>query len=49
MPHPLGEIKVEFRVEDGQLRGEITLPDQVTGTLFANGQNYMLKSGMQDI
>jgi cytoskeletal protein CcmA (bactofilin family) len=45
MVHPNGEIHVEVRAEENKLRGKVSLPRQVTGTLRVNGQNIPIDSG----
>jgi hypothetical protein len=40
--HPAGEIVLELRVEDGQVRGSVTLPDGVFGRLLVNGEERAL-------
>ena len=48
--HPAGgEIAVEFRVADGALRGQISLPSGLTGTLRYAGQTVALHEGVQEI
>jgi alpha-L-rhamnosidase len=41
--HPAGEIAVELRVEAGQLRGSVTLPEGLTGWLVVNGEARLLR------
>ena len=43
--HPQGEINADVRLEGGQLHGEITLPAEVTGRLYHDGQVMDLPSG----
>lgn len=43
--HPQGEIHADFRLEEDQLHGEITLPAGVTGKLYHGGQHIELSSG----
>ena len=45
MPHPQGEIACDLRMEHGQLRGSITLPANLGGTLHANGGTHTLVGG----
>lgn len=40
--HPAGEIAVDLRVEGGELRGQITLPEGVRGTLHLGGDTLEL-------
>jgi hypothetical protein len=50
MPHPLGEIKVRFDQEDKEgLKGEITLPNGLTGTFVWHGKTISLKEGTQKV
>jgi hypothetical protein len=49
MVHPRGEITVELRVEDGDLRGEVCLPEGVEGTLTHAGVTRALAPGRQAI
>jgi hypothetical protein len=45
MAHPRGEIAVELRQENARLRGTITLPDGVAGTLVLEGREQPLSPG----
>lgn len=45
MQHPAGVIRAEVRDEGDSLRGTITLPDGVTGTLHTNGRSSVLQTG----
>ena len=47
--HPKGEIEVDFRLEDGKLKGLISLPNGVTGTLKYGRTTVELEPGWQDI
>jgi len=47
--HPQGEIEVDFRIEKDKLKGSITLPEGVSGTLNYGGKTKALKSGQQEI
>lgn len=47
MPHPNGQISVEFQQEDGRLKAEVTLPPGLEGILEWNGAQRVLKSGKQ--
>jgi hypothetical protein len=49
LPHPKGDIEVEYREAEGRLEGNITLPPGLEGTLNWNGQMQTLKSGPQAI
>ncbi len=45
MVHPRGTVTVDLQVEGGALRGEITLPDGVPGTLIVDGRTMQLVPG----
>ncbi|MBC8160525.1 MAG: alpha-L-rhamnosidase [Roseiflexaceae bacterium] len=45
MPHPQGEIACDVWAEHGRLRGCVTLPEGVSGTLYANGGTLALVGG----
>jgi hypothetical protein len=47
--HPLGEIRVDFRMSGQILRGEITLPTGVTGQFEYQGNTIDLREGKQII
>lgn len=50
MPHPEGEIAVRFeKTATGGLKGTISLPITLTGTLIWKGKTVTLKGGKQDI
>ena len=49
VPHPDGQIKVQFERRDGDLRGTVNLPEEVTGMLEWKGQTRELKEGMQEL
>jgi len=50
MPHPAGEIAVRFEKTDaGGLKGTVTLPGNLTGTLKWNGKSVELQSGTQEV
>jgi len=50
MPHPAGTIAVRFdRQPAGGLKGSVTLPASVSGTLRWNGKSVALKPGRQEI
>lgn len=49
MVHPKGEIEADFRVENGVLRGTVSLPEGVTGTLKHGKKTVELESGRQEI
>ncbi len=45
MPHPRGEIRIEVSREEGELRGEVQLPEGVTGQLLWEGETRSLAGG----
>lgn len=47
MVHPAGQIVAEFRRENDEIHGSITLPEGVSGTLVLPGRNLDLNSGLQ--
>jgi len=47
MPHPKGEIQVEYQQQGDKLTGQITLPAGITGTLHYGGHKLTLMSGAQ--
>ncbi|GAB3960726.1 hypothetical protein GCM10028805_58580 [Spirosoma harenae] len=50
MPHPLGEIAVQFqKTPSGGLTGTVTLPANLAGTLRWKGKSLPLKSGQQQV
>lgn len=50
MPHPSGEIAVRFeKTPTGGLKGFISLPMNLTGTLIWKGKTMALKGGKQEI
>jgi hypothetical protein len=50
VPHPLGKITVHFQRQGKTgLKGEVTLPEGLTGVLIWNGKSQPLKGGRQDI
>ena len=49
VPHPAGEIRVDFRREGARLTGTITLPEGVTGEFIQAGQTLSLHAGRQDV
>ncbi len=48
MRHPAGEISVDVRSQDGAVRGRITLPAGVTGTLVLGDRSLPLHPGVND-
>lgn len=49
MPHPQGDIKVSYKRNGQNLKAEIELPANVSGSLIWNGKNYNLKEGKNSI
>lgn len=50
MPHPAGEIAVRFdKTPTGGLKGTVTLPAGLTGTLKWKGKTVVLKEGQQTV
>ncbi|WP_128543121.1 family 78 glycoside hydrolase catalytic domain [Larkinella soli] len=49
MPHPAGEIAVRFDKTATGLKGTVTLPPGLTGTLKWRGKTVALKEGRQDL
>jgi hypothetical protein len=49
MVHPLGWVEVDFRVEEGELRGRVELPLKVSGELVYQGKTQVLHEGEQEI
>jgi hypothetical protein len=48
-PHPLGEIKVDYRRQGSGLDATVTLPGNLTGSFVLNGKSWALKSGVNHI
>lgn len=46
MVHPLGEIVVDLHVKEGVLRGRVSLPADVVGTLYVNGQSHTFRGSL---
>ena len=50
VPHPRGEIVVRLtRTAGGGLRGEVTLPEGLTGVLAWGGKESALRGGRQEV
>jgi hypothetical protein len=49
MPHPNGEIKVEYKKKGAAVHAEITLPSDISGTLLWERKTYPLHEGAQEI
>ncbi|MGA9587294.1 MAG: alpha-L-rhamnosidase C-terminal domain-containing protein [Terracidiphilus sp.] len=48
-PHPLGEIRVEYRREGATLSATITLPGSLAGSFIYNGKSQPLKPGLNNV
>jgi len=48
-PHPLGDIKVEYRREGSGLTATIILPENLTGDFIYDSKTQPLKSGLNSI
>jgi hypothetical protein len=49
MPHPNGEIKVEYTPKGGSLEARVGLPAGISGTLLWQGKAYEIHEGTQNI
>ena len=50
MPHPAGEIAVRFeKTANGGLKGSVSLPTSLTGSLVWKGKTIPLKGGKQEV
>jgi hypothetical protein len=49
MPHPNGEIKVEYADKSNTVDATVTLPPGISGTLLWQGKAYKIHEGAQDI
>jgi hypothetical protein len=49
MPHPNGEIKVEYATKKSGIEATIRLPASISGTLLWQGKSYPLHEGAQKI
>ncbi|WP_288369701.1 alpha-L-rhamnosidase C-terminal domain-containing protein [uncultured Algoriphagus sp.] len=49
MPHPQGEISVDYKQSNGSLKAIVTLPENVTGKFFWNNQEINLKGGKNEL
>ncbi len=49
MPHPQGEISVEYKQSRNALNAIVTLPANVTGTMIWKGQEKQLKGGRNEL
>jgi hypothetical protein len=49
MPHPKGEIAVDFTVSDGHLTGSVSLPPDTSGVLDWHGHRQKLHAGVNQV
>jgi alpha-L-rhamnosidase len=49
MPHPEGNIEVEFKFSEGHVTGTVALPASLTGKFIWDGKTITLKPGIQEI
>jgi hypothetical protein len=49
MPHPQGNIQVNYQKNGNALKAEIELPAGINGTLVWAGRSYELKGGKNNI
>ena len=49
MPHPSGRINVNYRYIGNQLQADIELPPGMSGTFTFQGQNTLLRPGMNEL
>lgn len=49
MPHPCGEIKVDYKHNKNALSAVIILPEGITGNFVWQGQQYALKAGRNEL
>jgi alpha-L-rhamnosidase len=49
LAHPLGNIEVDLRRENGGLHGSVTLPPGLKGTFTQNGRMLALRTGLNKI
>ncbi|WP_158551406.1 alpha-L-rhamnosidase C-terminal domain-containing protein [Rhodohalobacter sp. SW132] len=49
IPHPKGNISVDFSFDEDSVRGEINLPDGLTGRFTWNGREIEIGSGLNQI
>jgi hypothetical protein len=49
MPHPKGEIKVNYNRRGNKIRGEVMLPEGTSGVFIWHGKEIILKAGNQKI
>ena len=49
MPHPAGDLEVQYKKEGNQWRISITLPPGIAGKLVWKGKSYLLKPGKNQL
>ena len=49
MPHPSGEIKLEYATKDSDIEARVSLPVGISGTLLWQRKNYPLHEGAQNL
>jgi hypothetical protein len=49
MPHPSGRINVNYRYIGNQLQADVELPPGMSGTFKFQGQNTLLRPGMNEL
>ncbi len=49
IPHPKGEIKVNYSRRGNKIKGEVMLPEETTGVFIWKGKETILKAGKQKI
>jgi len=49
VPHPQGEISVDFKASGGGMKAEVTLPDPIAGWIEWQGRKIALHGGRQEI
>lgn len=47
--HPMGEIEVDFKVENGEIKGSVSLPSGVSGTFVSGAKMVSLSPGRQAV
>ena len=47
LPHPSGDLRVDFALHGGQLTGQVELPAGLTGELVHDGKTRSLRAGRQ--
>lgn len=45
IPHPAGQLSVQYKLENSKWNIHISLPGKISGTLVWKGKNYALKAG----